>query len=387
MLDSYGLLLTLSWLLAAVGIVVFARWLSRFLDRFTLESDTRLLIMIAFIGIVLFGTLNVLWRAERNVSSPIPQGQEQTVAETTDVGTFIQEHYPDLYNFRYSLRQRIKELQQFFQEVQQWAIDSPHQARFLQNVVEIQWKSLEELKKIDRAVDSSISEFWIHYNTEATNYVANVFGEESAQLIEQIKDVQAFDNTGFRAEQEETQNLLDTARQQLAHEDIPPNPKNRNKPLAFTPYNEANRKLLMDWLQTQQETTLLASINLLQNNQTEIDRKLKEIQRSLKASNDPALYAPIQKVIKLWQDLSQYNQYADYQILFAVEAEYLRQKLASKQDKEKMPDQRTLDLSSRLHADLIKLAPEIARRAQSRRVNEVERSYSPTSFFPQNSNK
>jgi hypothetical protein len=387
MLDSYGLLLTLSWLLAAVGIVVFARWLSRFLDRFTLESDTRLLIMIAFIGIVLFGTLNVLWRAERNVSSPIPQGQEQTVAETTDVDTFIQEHYPDLYNFRYSLRQRIKELQQFFQEVQQWAIDSPHQARFLQNVVEIQWKSLEDLKKIDRAVDSSISEFWIHYNTEATNYVANVFGEESAQLIEQIKDVQAFDNTGFRAEQEETQNLLDTARQQLAHEDIPPNPKNRNKPLAFTPYNEANRKLLMDWLQTQQETTLLASINLLQNNQTEIDRKLKEIQRSLKASNDPALYAPIQKVIKLWQDLSQYNQYADYQILFAVEAEYLRQKLASKQDKEKMPDQRTLDLSSRLHADLIKLAPEIARRAQSRRVNEVERSYSPTSFFPQNSNK
>jgi hypothetical protein len=387
MLDSHGLVLFFLWLLAAAGIFMFARWLNHFLDRFTLESDTRLLIMIAFIGIVLFGTLNFLWgKGSRQTSgntSPTSNTNRQEIVniEATDANTFVKEHYPSLHDHRYNLKRRIAELKQFFQDVQRWAGESPHQVTFLQNVVEIQWKSLEELKKTDDAVDLSIREFWIHYSTGETHFVAQVFEEKSAQLIEQIRDAQAFDNTGFNAEQKEIQTLLDKALQQLAYTDIPPDPKNRKKPQAFAPYDKENRQRLMEWLQLQKETTLLANLNVLQDNQTQIDKKLREIQVYLKQAENRALYTPMQKVIKLWQDLSLYNQYADYQLLFAVEAEYLRQKLAGYQAKEKAQDERTLNLASRLHGELLQVAPEIARRAQSRRVDEVERSYSPSTFL------
>ena len=384
MLNSHGLFLAILWLLAGGGIFVFARWLGRVLDKFPLEPDTRRLIMIGFVGIVLFGTLNFVWR----ISHYTPQDTADSVtdSETPAIGTddangLMQLHYPDLQAHRQNLKERRAALLNFFKDIQLWAQASPHHITFLQSLINIHWKSQEDLKEADEAVDLSVQELWIHYSTGEGDYVISRFKPEAEILVERIRDAQRFDNTGFKAEQTEVQDLLEQAQRQLAYTDIPADPKDRRKPQAFVAYTPENRKMLVDWLQQRQETTLLNALSQLDDNHHQITTKLQQLQTFMQQTDNRALYEALQKVIASWQDLSRYNQYADYQILFAAEVGLLLEKLSAYHPKHINPNPRTLSLIQQLHDSLLETAPEIARRAQIRRT-EVERSYSPTSFIP-----
>ena len=384
MLNSHGLFLAILWLLAGGGIFVFARWLGRVLDKFPLEPDTRRLIMIGFVGIVLFGTLNFVWR----ISHYTPQDTADSVtdSETPAIGTddangLMQLHYPDLQAHRQNLKERRAALLNFFKDIQLWAQASPHHITFLQSLINIHWKSQEDLKEADEAVDLSVQELWIHYSTGEGNYVISRFKPEAEILVERIRDAQRFDNTGFKAEQTEVQDLLEQAQRQLAYTDIPADPKDRRKPQAFVAYTPENRKMLVDWLQQRQETTLLNALSQLDDNHHQITTKLQQLQTFMQQTDNRALYEALQKVIASWQDLSRYNQYADYQILFAAEVGLLLEKLSAYHPKHISPNPRTLSLIQQVHDSLLQTAPEIARRAQIRRT-EVERSYSPTSFIP-----
>jgi hypothetical protein len=384
MLNSHGLFLAILWLLAGGGIFVFARWLGRVLDKFPLEPDTRRLIMIGFVGIVLFGTLNFVWR----ISHYTPQDTAESVidSETPAIGTddadgLMQLHYPDLQAHRQNLKERRAALLNFFKDIQFWAQASPHHITFLQSLINIHWKSQEDLKEADEAVDLSVQELWIHYSTGEGDYVISRFKPEAEILVERIRDAQRFDNTGFKAEQTEVQDLLEQAQRQLAYTDIPADPKDRRKPQAFVAYTPENRKMLVDWLQQRQETTLLNALSQLDDNHHQITTKLQQLQTFMQQTDNRALYEALQKVIASWQDLSRYNQYADYQILFAAEVGLLLEKLSAYHPKHISPNPRTLSLIQQLHDSLLQTAPEIARRAQIRRT-EVERSYSPTSFIP-----
>ena len=384
MLNSHGLFLAILWLLAGGGIFVFARWLGRVLDKFPLEPDTRRLIMIGFVGIVLFGTLNFVWR----ISHYTPQDTADSVtdSETPAIGTddadgLMQLHYPDLQAHRQNLKERRAALLNFFKDIQLWAQASPHHITFLQSLINIHWKSQEDLKEADEAVDLSVQELWIHYSTGEGDYVISRFKPEAEILVERIRDAQRFDNTGFKAEQTEVQDLLEQAQRQLAYTDIPADPKDRRKPQTFVAYTPENRKMLVDWLQQRQETTLLNALSQLDDNHQQITTKLQQLQTFMQQTDNRALYEALQKVIASWQDLSRYNQYADYQILFAAEVGLLLEKLSAYHPKHISPNPRTLSLIQQLHDSLLQTAPEIARRAQIRRT-EVERSYSPTSFIP-----
>ncbi len=384
MLNSHGLFLAILWLLAGGGIFVFARWLGRVLDKFPLEPDTRRLIMIGFVGIVLFGTLNFVWR----ISHYTPQDTADSVtdSETPAIGTddangLMQLHYPDLQAHRQNLKERRAALLNFFKDIQLWAQASPHHITFLQSLINIHWKSQEDLKEADEAVDLSVQELWIHYSTGEGDYVISRFKPEAEILVERIRDAQRFDNTGFKAEQTEVQDLLEQAQRQLAYTDIPADPKDRRKPQAFVAYTPENHKMLVDWLQQRQETTLLNALSQLDDNQHQITTKLQQLQTFMQQTDNRALYEALQKVIASWQDLSRYNQYSDYQILFAAEVGLLLEKLSAYHPKHISPNPRTLSLIQQLHDSLLQTAPEIARRAQIRRT-EVERSYSPTSFIP-----
>ena len=384
MLNSHGLFLAILWLLAGGGIFVFARWLGRVLDKFPLEPDTRRLIMIGFVGIVLFGTLNFVWR----ISHYTPQDTADSVtdSETPAIGTddangLMQLHYPDLQAHRQNLKERRAALLNFFKDIQLWAQASPHHITFLQSLINIHWKSQEDLKEADEAVDLSVQELWIHYSTGEGDYVISRFKPEAEILVERIRDAQRFDNTGFKAEQTEVQDLLEQAQRQLAYTDIPADPKDRRKAQAFVAYTPENRKMLVDWLQQRQETTLLNALSQLDDNHHQITTKLQQLQTFMQQTDNRALYEALQKVIASWQDLSRYNQYADYQILFAAEVGLLLEKLSAYHPKHISPNPRTLSLIQQLHDSLLQTAPEIARRAQIRRA-EVERSYSPTSFIP-----
>lgn len=383
-----GFSMTLLWLLAAAGIFMFARWLRGFLGRFDFSQETKLLIMIAFVGVMIFGTANFLWKLADKSGQPQPANTQETVTiEATDLDAFVASNYPTLHDYRSSLKRRIAELRSFFGDIRQWAKSSPRQFTFLKSILDIRWESYEALRAADREVDLSLREFWIYYQTGQEKYIARVFEDEAADLVEKIKDAQAYDKTADDSEREETDALLSEARKQLENEDIPRDPKNRKKELEFKPYDDKNRQMLLDWLQTKQnEGTLISSLEILADNQNEIEKNLKIFSDYLKDEANRDLYEPLQKIIKQWQDLGRYNLYAQYQILYAVEAEYFIEKLTGQTPPDAPPAQQT-KASQQLYVRLREVAPVIARRAKSRRVDGVEQSYSPSSFAIKNQKK
>lgn len=388
LLAIHGFSMTLLWLLAAVGIFMFARWLPRFLDRFNIVNhETRLLIMIAFVGVILFGTLNFLWNLGEKGQQPTQEQAEQAAAKAEPppdtLDTFVAANYSNLHTYRTSLKQRLEELSIFFfKDVKTWGEQSPHLRDFLQSIIDIRWPSYKELRDTDTAVDLSLREFWIHYQTGESRYVAKVFEEESNLLVDKIKDAQAFDNSADRAEQEEIDKLLTTAHAQLENTDIPRERRNSKKEQPFTPYTDKNRQLLLDWLQTRRESTLITSLEILADNQNKIENSLIQIQEYLKNPENEQLREPMKKIVELWQAVGRYNLYAQYQILYAVEAEYIIDKLKAKTAPSPLIVLRQPSKAEQeLHVRLIEVAPQIAQRARERRVKEVEQSYSPTVFF------
>lgn len=387
MLDSHGILLTLLWLIAAGGIIVFTRWLNRFLATFEqLETEMRLLIMIGFVGVVLFGTLNFLWDSGRRSpnDSPTPQTTLTAISEE-ELNALLQNQYPSLHESRNALLQRINALQNFFQDLKQWAKASPHQTDFLQALLDIHWKSQESLVNARNQVERSIQEFTLHYSTGKTDHVINTYRHQADELVKTIQAAQRFDSTGFRTEQTETQNLLKKALAQLGQAEIPPDPKNRKQPITVSPYDEKNRQLLLEWLQLHPENQpIIASIETLQNNQKETLIKQQHIIAFLDKAQDRPLHEAMKSVLIMWEAMVRHNQYADYQILFAVESLYLLEKLTPYQPPNASPNPITQEYAQTLYARLLTAAPEIAQRAYEHRVNGVERSYNPSSFIPAN---
>lgn len=382
--------MSLLWLLAAAGIVLFTRWLRGFLSRFDFNKETKLLIMIAFTGVMIFGVMNFLWKLSDRKNQPSQANTEETAQlEPTELDAFVASNYRTLHDYHNSLKQRLTELHTFlYQDVKKWAKASPHQRDFLQNILDIRWESYKELTEANKIVDLSLREFWIHYQTGQNRYVAKVFEEEASELVDKIKDAQAFDNTAEKSEKEETEKLLTTARHQLENQDIPRDPKNRKKEQVFQPYSEKNQQILLDWLQARQdEGTLISSLEILADNQNHIERNLKLINDYLKEEANRDLREPLQKIIQQWQDLGHYNLYAQYQILYAVEAEYIVEKLAGQPPSPNAPPIQQSKASQQLYVRLREVAPLIAHRAKSRRIEEVEQSYSPSSFTISNQKK
>ncbi len=383
MLDSHGLILFLLWLLAAAGVVMFVRWLNQFLERFDLERDTRLLVMIAFTGIVVFGVLNFLWdiaAEQRQQTAAKPAEAVVEEEKVTDVDAFIQSHHATLYDFRFKLQHRLKALQTFFQNVQQLAKDSPHMKDFLQDIINIRWDTQQALLNTNDKINASLHEFWLHYTTEEPTYVAQVFSKTADELTGNIQGALYFDAASDKREQGKIQAMLKSAGQQLDNNGIPFDPGNRRKLLAFDRYLEPNVAWLRTWLLERNQQGVVAQIDKLLENQQIIQRKAEEVQASLQAANNEALRKAIQDVEGEWVDTSRENQYALYQILYAAELLYVLEKITDVND-DNGGQADTREQASQLLVHLQQAAPVIVDLAWKKRTEGVERSYNPTQFF------
>lgn len=383
MFDVHGFALFLLWLLAAAGVVLFVRWLNQFLEGFELERDTRLLAIIAFTGVVLFGVLNFLWDVgSQQQKSPMQTNKVEVVdgdADITDVDVFIQAHHPTLYDFRSKLQSRRKALQSFFENVRQLAQDSPHMQDFLQEVVDIRWDTQEDMFKTEKGVNLSLQEFWIYHSTGEKAYVNRMFSDIADKLVDKIKDSLAFDAEQLGMEQKKIQAMLKNASQQLDNNGIPSDPKNRRKSLAFGRYEAPNITFLRGWLLKRNQPGIVAQIDKLLENQQEIQRKAEKIQTFLKQPPSAELRKAMGDVVEEWKNTSRYNQYSLYQILYAAELLYVLEKITGKDEVAEQPE--TLQQAKQLWVHLQQTAPVIADLAWRNRTEGVERSYNPGSFF------
>ena len=367
MLDSYGLVLFLLWLVAGISIVLFARWLHRFLATSELSTDLQVLLLVAIVGVVLLGILNFLWKLGASQAiSPPTSVTEATTKPTLD--SFEQKNYPDLYALRQQLLQQLTLLDNFFQRIPAEAEQMPTQKRFLQKIVDIRWAQRQQLRKAYYEVDRSRREFWLHYQTVGNNYVLEKYHEEVKRLTRLIKEALG---DSHKARQQETDTLHDYILDmgELLNNPTPPKQKrskitNKAVPV-FQPYAPQNAQQVIDGLKQLQAQGIIDNILKLQTDEQVMRGKIADMLAYRRANQD--LAQEVHDLVILWNETLIANQYAQYRLLAPAETieMLIRLKLAF--------DQRDIDW---LYTQLQLQAPEIVQQAFAER-QIVEYSYNP----------
>ena len=322
-MDSHGLVLFLLWLVTATGLFLFVRWLSRFLGKFSLPPDTRLLILISFSGVMLVAALNFLWEQGTAVPSPQaeanndPTNTQQAPPENT-LEFYESTTYPDLYGLRQEMLKQLQDLHTFFQQVGTWADQMPAQRRFLQSVIDIRWEQRKQLQQAYQAIDRSLRAFWLHYRTGEDRHVRKMFDEEALRLQKRIQGALG-DSREFQLAEADTIRQYLKAADDLLKASKLPKPKKGQKPNSvFLPYNQQNSQIIIDSLTRRQENTVLANLNQLQQEEKQIREKLAYMLQYQEINTD--LQTETNDLILTWNTALIYNQYAQYRLLFASEA-------------------------------------------------------------------
>jgi hypothetical protein len=375
MLDSHGLVLTLLWLAAAAGIFLFTRWLNRFLDRFELDADMRVLAMISFVGMMLVGTLSFLWKLEDKQAppQPPPNNNPQHPQPETKLESFEATAYPDLFGLRQQMIKQLTGLETFFRQVEDWAREMPTQRPFLQKIVNIRWEQREKLREAYGKINLSREEFWLHYNTGSDRHVREMFDSEALRLQKRIQDALGTSREFQQTEKDSINDHLASAGDLLEG-----NIKNKTKAKSksktrqtlpalpqFEPYTEENRQTLIQWLTQRQETSVLAQLQQLQQEETKIREKMNYILEYQKINTD--LVEPVKDLFDTWNRALSYNLYAQYRLLFAAETLELALRLGISADDRNL---------ARLHTQLLQLSPKVLEDALEERRN-AEYSYQP----------
>ena len=369
------------WVLAAVGLFLFAQWLNTFLrQNFNLATDMQMLIVLAFtgiLGILMFASLWD-WHSSPNTSvtpNPTPVAVNVPVNQPSldALSQFEQETYPDLANLRTTMLKQLQTLNSFVTNVGSMAQQMPHQRPFLQRIVDNRWERKTQLSKAYQTIDKSRRTFWMYYQTGENQYVRKMFDNEANRLKNTIQDALGESLKSAQAEASLVTEQIDKASQQLKQATFPKNAKH-----VFTAYSDANSQLVAHWLQQQQESTLLIAVNQLRQEENKIRERIRYVQAY--RQNNPDLREQVNTLLTEWQQALIYNQYAQYRLLFAIETLVVMQQLGYSSDQRQLLG---------LHADLHTQAPAIVNQAIEARSSaeysyqpDIERQYRPKNSAP-----
>ncbi len=162
----------------------------------------------------------------------------------------------------------------------------PEQRPFLQKIIDIRWEQSKQLDQAYRVIDRSRREFWLYRNTGEDHYVLKMFDAEAQRLQKRIQDglgdsreFQLEEADAIRKHLQEADELLKAAKL--------PKPKKGQAPSAvFQPYSDQNRQTLIDALTLKQENSVLTDLNLLQQEETKIRKKLAYMVAYQKVNTD-----------------------------------------------------------------------------------------------------
>lgn len=320
-MDSYGLILFITWLAAATGLFLFIRWLSRFLSKFNLPNDIRLLILIGFSGVMLVAALSFLWRQgakEPSVPTEASTGSPKKPQTELDLETYESTTYPELYGLRQEMLKQLANLHTFFGKITVWADLMPTQRPFLQTIIDIRWEQSKQLQAAYDAIDRSRRAFWLHYHTGEDKHVRTMFNDEAVRLQKRIQDALGDSREFQLAEADAIHTYLQKVDTLLKDPELPKPKRGQAPNTVFTPYSDQNRQTLLNVLTTKQENSILPNLHQLQQEEQRIREKLAYMLQYQQVNTD--LLEETKDLILAWNDALIYNQYAQYRILFATEA-------------------------------------------------------------------
>lgn len=320
-MDSYGLILVISWLAAFTGLFLFVRWLSRFLSKFNLPNDIRLLILIGFSGVMLVAALSFLWRQgaeESATATAATTGSPQKPQTELDLETYESATYPELYGLRQEMLKQLTDLNTFFGNITEWADRMPSQRPFLQTIIDIRWEQSKQLQAAYNAIDRSRRAFWLHYHTGEDKHVRTMFNDEAVRLQKRIQDALGDSREFQLAEAEAIHTYLQKVDALLKDPALPKPKKGQAPNTVFTPYSDQNRQTLLNVLTTKQENSVLPNLHQLRQEEQRIREKLAYMLQYQQVNSD--LLEETKDLILAWNNALIHNQYAQYRLLFATEA-------------------------------------------------------------------
>ena len=333
MLDSYGLVLSLLWLLALAGIIFFTRWLHRWLATTELTADVQVLILISLVGLLALSALSYLWKLGANHTTPttaIPAASNSNVATVNanaidnDLDSFEQATYPQLYGLRQQMLDQLSQLDQFFHVIQDVARQKPEQRFFLQKIIDIRWERRKALRLAYTEIDRSRREFWLHYQSGQNTYVRQMFNTEADHLQKKIQDALGESLIQAQAETDLINNYLHFLGDAL-HKPQTKASKSKAKTQAippklpqFVPYAGVYYQAVMQWLQQHQATVVIQNIERLRQEEQIMRDKIAYILQYQQLNQD--LTSEIKDLVNNWNEALIFNQYSQYRLLRAAEA-------------------------------------------------------------------
>lgn len=318
-------------LIVIAGVLLFARWLHTFLQQYPLTAETRLLILIISVGVLLLLALSSVWRSDKPAPQPPPKtsitphsNKQGKMPQTEqDLDSFEQQTYPALYGLRQDMLRQLQALKQFFSEVNDWAKQMPNQRRFLQKIVNIRWQQAQTLEAAYQSIDRSRRAFWVHFHTGEDQHVRQMFDSEASRLQRRIQTALG-DSNQYQLDELDvvSQHIRDALALLKASKLIKPKV---GQAYSFQPYAVANRQRLRNWLLQQQEHHIVLHLDALTQSEMQMREKIDYILAYRKVNTD--LQFEVNELLVKWNDALIYNQYAQYRLLFGVEALELFERL------------------------------------------------------------
>ena len=290
--------------------------------------------------------------------SIIPEAKPLTTEE--QLALFEMENYPALYEQRVALNQDIEQQEIFFQTINQLAVRVPKQRDLLVQIYRIRQQLTQKLKQKNIDASQHLRDFWVHYNTGNSHDAITKFNKVVPDLTRSIQSTRSQKLDYGKREANVMGNSMQSAGQALKNNRLPPQLAGK-----ITAYSPANRKLLTDWLSTQDSNLILPALDRLSSERNLIRDRINQVKSFQQRYID--LYNILDRTLKLWTKALEANYYAEYRLLNAIEHRYIVDELG-------------LDTASsadeRLARDLIAYTESVAGYAEDM-LEKAEQAYQP----------
>ncbi|MEZ5476471.1 MAG: hypothetical protein R3E95_02960 [Thiolinea sp.] len=300
----------------------------------------------------------------REIAVPTPQLQAPTPVNLNQeqlLQLFEEENYPELYQQRLALNNQIRDLDTFFRDLQKSGqAHSPNICRCSRNCSTTAITPTANSSRRISKPASSCADFWVHYSTGNSADAINKFNPVASALTRQIQSSLALRLEDRKQEERLLREHMSAAGAALKSNRIPTQLAGR-----ITAYTGSNRNRLLEWLRRYGPSRTLNVLERLAEERTLIRNRIQQLQSFRKRY--PDLVRDLDRTLALWNQAIESNYFAEYRLLYAVEALYVADQLALDSAEA---------ASKRLNADLNAYTELAAGHAEDA-LEKAEQSYQP----------
>ena len=255
-----------------------------------------------------------------------------------EIQQFVNSVYKPLSRSQQALLQSIQHMRKLRDSISPLRDKHPNHAEMLKNIAS-EWRTSQQtLYNLYSVTDKEIRHAWISYKTMNQQDVLDKFYTKAVNLNDEISKLNRDYQIGVRGAKDELIQSIDAARQRLNNKKRKKKKSKKNKSSRVTSTRNItnnNDPIIFDF-NNNTITTLLRYLSTVDIGlEIEVQRLQEDIRLAqqrheevrLYLIDNPDLEKPLNKILEDWIRLKNNNRSHLNRILFAIEAEYLANKL------------------------------------------------------------